>query len=160
MVSSRFGGKEENIKRAEEFCKYVFRMGHIPVAPHVYFPRFLNDLKPEERELGLEGSLELLRRCDEVWFFLEEDEDLSPGMKLEAELMIQLEMPYRVIDSNWAIESNLQASDYSFAPRFKQESSIEEQAKNVFKKSKSGKSIKNQFDEQDWHLIYYKDNVD
>lgn len=155
MVSSRFGGKEENIKRAEAFCKYVVLRGHIPVAPHVYFPRFLDDLKPEERALGLEGSLALMDKCDEIWFFLDEDEDLSPGMKMEAELMIKLEMPYKVIDASMVLdiidEEKLHESysnydvDLSFAPRF----SVD------VKKDEPTKSFKlNQFDDQDWHLIY------
>lgn len=150
MVSSRFGGKEENIKRAEAFCKYVVLRGHIPVAPHVYFPRFLDDLKPEERALGLEGSLALMDKCDEVWFFLDEDEDLSPGMKMEAELMIKLEMPYKVIDASMALETlnedELHKSyTESFTPRFSAE----------LNKTESTNILKlNQFDDHDWHLIY------
>jgi hypothetical protein len=142
MVSSRFGGKEENIKRAEEFCKYIVRLGHIPVAPHVYFPRFLDDLKPEERELGIEGALALMAKCDEVWFFLDEGEKLSQGMKEEAALMVELNMPFKVVNSNMVKMSLV--DDDSFMPRFFD-----------FK----AKLFNNSFDEQDWHLIY-KDNSD
>jgi hypothetical protein len=154
MVSSRFGGKEENIKRAEAFCRYVVTRGHIPVAPHVFFPRFLDDLNPAERALGLEGSLALMERCDEVWYFLEDNEDLSNGMKMESELMIKLEMPYKVINASMALdmidEEKLHESysqydvDLSFTPRFLPET------ENTLK----FKNNPPQFDDQDWHLIY------
>lgn len=160
MVSSRFGGKEENIKRAEAFCKYVVLNGHIPVAPHVYFPRFLDDLKPEERALGLEGSLALMSKCDEIWFFLEDNENLSPGMKMETELMIKLEMPYKVINASMVLnmvdeeqlhESYQIVEESNFVPRFL--------PKHETNKSDLISKI-NQFDDQDWHLIYKNSNDD
>ena len=143
MVSSRFGGKVENIERAERFCRYVVNMGHIPVAPHVYFPRFLDDLNPEERQLGIEGSLALMSKCDEVWFFLDEDEKLSEGMKLEAQLMVEMNIPYRVIDACLVefilkdigfkkINMQYKPEEVAFTPQF----------------------LNDQFDDKDWHLIY------
>jgi hypothetical protein len=175
MVSSRFGGKEENIKRAEAFCRYVVSVGHIPIAPHVFFPRFLDDLKEEERQLGLEGSLKLMERCDEIWFFVEDGETLSPGMLMEAELMVRLEMPYKVINADMALEAleeeELHESysnydvDLSFTPRFTDNDlgfhffkfdHVNPKASNP---SMPGASCRQQFDEQDWHLIY-KNNHD
>ena len=143
MVSSRFGGKEENIERAERFCKYVVNMGHIPVAPHVYFPRFLDDLNAEERELGIEGALALMSKCDEVWFFLQKGEKLSQGMKLEAQLMVEMNMPYKVVDADLVdfilkdiefekITLNYKPEDVAFDRRY----------------------FDSQFDDKDWHLIY------
>jgi len=145
MVSSRFGGKEENIERAERFCKYVVNMGHIPVAPHVYFPRFLDDLRPEERELGIEGALALMSKCDEVWFFLQKGEKLSQGMKLEAQLMVEMNMPYKVVDAD-LIDFILKDIEF-------EKITLEYRPEDV---AFNRQYLNNQFDDKDWHLIYKK----
>lgn len=75
------GDMEENIKRAKEYSKEVVSAGHIPITPHIYFPQFLDDRKPEERELGMFMGRELLDICDEMWIYGEP----TKGMKLEIE---------------------------------------------------------------------------
>lgn len=44
---------ERNARRAENFCRYVWKMGGIPLAPHLLFPRFMNENRHKEREAGL-----------------------------------------------------------------------------------------------------------
>lgn len=58
---------EENRKQAEEFCRYLaINYDVIPMAPHVYFPRFFDEFTPEERRKGMEMGKQWLRMCDEV----------------------------------------------------------------------------------------------
>lgn len=55
---------ERNARRAENFCRYVWKMGGIPLAPHLLFPRFMNENRHKEREAGLRMARKLLGMCD------------------------------------------------------------------------------------------------
>ena len=58
-----------NINRAVMACKLLIRLGHLPLAPHLYFPRFLDDTIASEREDGIQMGLLWLKQADEVWVF-------------------------------------------------------------------------------------------
>lgn len=62
----------------------------IPIAPHIYFTQFLDDDDPQERRLGLDMGLELLKLCSELWVF---GNRLSEGMKGEIENAKRLGIP-------------------------------------------------------------------
>jgi hypothetical protein len=82
FVSSRLrGDMENNMKLAECLCRIVALKNQIPIAPHIYFTRFLDDRNANERELGLANGLELLKLCDELWAFTMDG--ISEGMQLE-----------------------------------------------------------------------------
>ena len=68
---------ERNARRAENFCRYVWKMGGIPLAPHLPFPRFMNENRHKEREAGLRMARKLLGMCDEMWVF---GDEISEGM--------------------------------------------------------------------------------
>jgi len=51
-----------------------------PLASHLLYPQFLDDNKEQEREIGLQYGLALLKICDEVWCFGTEKSD---GMEKE-----------------------------------------------------------------------------
>ncbi len=57
-------------------------MGYIPIAPHVYFSQFMDDLNPEDRKKALEMNKKLLKFCDELWIF---GDEITEGMKEEIE---------------------------------------------------------------------------
>ena len=59
-------GRETNVRRALAICRELSLQGHIPIAPHAYNTRFLDDDVPEEREIGLRQSVALLALVDEV----------------------------------------------------------------------------------------------
>ena len=46
---------ERNARRAENFCRYVWKMGGIPLAPHQLFTRYMNENRNKERAAGLRG---------------------------------------------------------------------------------------------------------
>lgn len=77
------GDIETNIKIAQDFCRAAMNIANvIPVAPHLYFPQFLRDDDPSERERGITVGLELLQACSEVWIV---GNYISEGMKREIE---------------------------------------------------------------------------
>ena len=43
------GNIEENKKKAAYYAKIVAKSGNVPVAPHIYFPTFLDEKNPNER---------------------------------------------------------------------------------------------------------------
>lgn len=70
----------ENLDRAHSACRLITDLGAVPVCPHIYFPQFLDDEVPEERELAMELALAALRRCSEVFVF---SEHITEGMARE-----------------------------------------------------------------------------
>lgn len=61
------GNIEENKKKAAYYAKIVAKAGNVPVAPHIYFPTFLDEKNPNERMTGIEMGLELMDICDMVY---------------------------------------------------------------------------------------------
>ena len=72
--------KQRNINLAKNACELVVKLGFVPIAPHLYFPQFLDDGNPEEREKGMMLGRELLCGCNELWVF---GDRISEGMKAE-----------------------------------------------------------------------------
>lgn len=56
-----------NIALARDACTLAVYRGFLPVAPHLYFPQFLNDDVTTERNLGLDMGKALLRQCTQLW---------------------------------------------------------------------------------------------
>jgi hypothetical protein len=54
--------------------------GNIPYAPHLYFPQFLDDSDPDQRDIGMLMGLQWLKECDEIWVI---GERTSKGMEKE-----------------------------------------------------------------------------
>ncbi len=80
------GDTETNIVNAIRYCKFAVEQGFMPVCPHIYFTRFLDDSIPDERELGLALGIKLLRGCSQIWIFAESlcgGDKISEGMRRE-----------------------------------------------------------------------------
>ena len=84
--------KEYNLSRAKGYSLFVSSLGHIPLAPHLLFPQFLDDEDKEEREMGLSYALYLLEKCDEIWVF---GCKVSEGMQREIKKAKRMNMPIR-----------------------------------------------------------------
>ena len=92
-ICSPFRGDEAgNTKRARRYARTVVLEGHIPIAPHLLFPQFMDEER--ERDLALEMNLELLRHCDELRIF---GECITDGMKIEIETAKALGIPIKEI---------------------------------------------------------------
>ena len=84
-----------NIKLARDACTLAVYRGFLPVAPHLYFPQFLNDDDPDERALAMRMNIVLLSRCDELWVFGKP----SAGMAGEIAYAMKYGIPIRWLDS-------------------------------------------------------------
>lgn len=94
LGAETYEGIQENICRAVWYCKRVWRnQQSIPVAPHIYFPRFLDDMNAADRAVGTCEGMKLLAQCDEVYAFAEDFTHASSGMKAEIELAETLGIP-------------------------------------------------------------------
>ena len=82
ICSNYRGDVETNVENAIYWCKEATNQGYLPIAPHLYFPQFLDDDIPNERELGIAWGIDILSDCDELWIC---SENISDGMKREIE---------------------------------------------------------------------------
>ena len=74
------GDTAANTEAAQRYCRDAYEKNCIPVAPHLYLPRFLDDDVPEERDLALRIGLRLIDYCSEVWVH---GDRISNGMRGE-----------------------------------------------------------------------------
>ena len=78
---------------ATRLCRMAVDEGQFPFAPHLLYPRFLDEHSPDERELGIKAGISYLEHCDEVWVYAAEG--VSSGMRLEIEAASRLGVPVR-----------------------------------------------------------------
>ena len=63
------GDVEANVGNARYYCRLVIKQGGIPFAPHLLFTQLLDDSVQEERRLGMEMGLEMLKLCKSLRAF-------------------------------------------------------------------------------------------
>lgn len=95
VASPYKGDVEANVMRAMRYCRFVIHNGCLPIAPHVYLTKILDDNIADERRLGIELGLQLLVLCDELWVF---GNKISEGMTLELKLAQILNIPIRMFN--------------------------------------------------------------
>lgn len=86
------GNVAANVSWAKLYTELVLRSGHTPITPHAFYTEYLDDDNPQERALGLEAGISLLRRCDEVWIF---GTTITDGMQAEIAIARTLDIPVR-----------------------------------------------------------------
>ena len=83
FICSPYAGDMEGNARLElTYCRFAVSQNYIPLAPHLYFPQFMDEDSLEERSLGITFGLVLQGRCREVWVF---GRRISKGMAVEIE---------------------------------------------------------------------------
>ena len=87
---------ELNKKVARHFCQEIIEEGNVPVAPHLYYPQFLDDNDPEDRSLGLRLGIRDLRESKEYLLVIVGGE-ISEGMAGEIEEIGRLGMKGRIV---------------------------------------------------------------
>ncbi|GHU38146.1 hypothetical protein FACS1894105_11600 [Clostridia bacterium] len=101
-VCSAFAGDtEHNIERTLGYCRFTIREGGIPIAPHLMYPRFMDDNDKKQRELGLFFALVLLGKADELWVF---GGEISSGMTREIAKAKRRDMPIRYFSDKCEIQ--------------------------------------------------------
>lgn len=81
-----------NERRAIRYCRFAVQQGYIPIAPHIYFTRILDEGVPADRELGLFMGQVLLTKCVELWVF---GSRITTGMERELSKAEERNMPIR-----------------------------------------------------------------
>lgn len=99
-ICSRFRADDNhtvsaNIERALFACTYALNHGYAPFAPHLIYPRCLDDNDPREREIGLAAGNVWISSCDELWQW---GATVSDGMAAEIALAQKLGIPVRVFN--------------------------------------------------------------
>ncbi|OCN00613.1 hypothetical protein A7X67_17115 [Clostridium sp. W14A] len=80
-VASPYAGNiEQNVKAAIYYCRYALQCGCDFIAPHLFYPRVLDNSDPSERRIGIQAGLRLLSMADELWVC---GSRISEGMKSE-----------------------------------------------------------------------------
>ena len=89
----RRGSLFENAERARDYCRMAALEGFVPVAPHLLYPQFLDETKPDERRLGMKCGVSLLEMCAELWCF--GDQVGSEGMMAEIAFAKEHDIPVK-----------------------------------------------------------------
>ncbi|WP_061322051.1 DUF4406 domain-containing protein [Clostridium botulinum] len=92
ICSPLAGDMDGNMKKARRYCKFAVRSGAIPLAPHLLFPQFMDDMNPGERALAMFMNMVLLGKCDQLWVF---GKNISEGMAAEIGKAEKRGMPIR-----------------------------------------------------------------
>ncbi|GLC79297.1 DUF7768 domain-containing protein [Lacrimispora brassicae] len=74
-----------NTEKARRYCRRVYEASCIPVAPHLLFPQFLDEMNETERAAGIAMGLALLLDCDEIWVYGE----ATAGMEQEIRFAVE-----------------------------------------------------------------------
>ncbi len=52
ICSPLSGAVKRNRENARRYCRFAVERGAIPLAPHLYFPQFMEDADPAQRDLA------------------------------------------------------------------------------------------------------------
>ena len=69
ICSPLSGDAVANQEAARHYCRYAVDAGYVPIAPHLFFPQFMDDSDKEERETGIFMGIIMLTKCAELWVF-------------------------------------------------------------------------------------------
>ena len=69
-----------NTERARRYCRFAVDAGYAPYAPHLFFPQFMDDENPSEREVAMFMAIIMLTKCAELWVF---GDRITKGMAQE-----------------------------------------------------------------------------
>lgn len=75
-----------NLRLARDACTLACYRGCIPIAPHLYFPQFLDDNDPSQRALGMEFGADAICHCEALWIV---SRRISSGMSAEIKIAQQ-----------------------------------------------------------------------
>ena len=95
ICSPYTGDVETNVAKAKRYCRYAVDTHHLPIAPHLFFPQFMEDGDFSVRRDALFMGLVLLSKCMELWVF---GERISEGMAIEIEKAKQRGRTIRYFD--------------------------------------------------------------
>ncbi len=90
-VASPYAGDiEGNTQKAIRYCRCVVDRGAIPLAPHIFLPRFMSE--ETEREKAMAMNMVFLCKCEQLWVF---GNKITEGMAEEIAKAENRKMPIR-----------------------------------------------------------------
>ena len=89
------GDVEKNLKLATFAARVLIGSGYIPIAPHLYFPQFLDDNDQYERIKGIKMGVELMKECDRMWII---GTTITNGMEYEINEAKKAKIPALLYD--------------------------------------------------------------
>ena len=101
IVESPFAGNEQrNLIYLRRALRDAWNVGELPLASHGYFPFFLRESDPLEREAGIQAGYQLWPLASRIIFY--NDYGMSPGMEraLDRATHHRLEVRVRSIGKN------------------------------------------------------------
>lgn len=98
ICSPYSGDVEANVQLAQRFCAFAVSAGQIPLAPHLHFPQFMDDIDPDARELAMFFNRILLSKCEQLWAYIGQ---VSAGMRAEIDWAHQMDIPVRFFDADF-----------------------------------------------------------
>lgn len=78
----------QHIEVAKWACRDIVMAGAIPIAPHLYFPRFMDDRMPMERYYGIGAGKRLMEQCN-TFYVVTVNGVISEGMAQEIEYLTE-----------------------------------------------------------------------
>ena len=76
---------------AKLLCHRAAKAGVTPFASHLFYPQFLNEDDPADRELGLACEHGWIDKCDELWIW--NAWGISPGMQAAIDYVLDHDLP-------------------------------------------------------------------
>ena len=96
FICSPFRGDiKVNTEKAKFYAGVLAKSGNIPIAPHLYFPMFLDENSATERMMGIEMGIQLMNTCDEVRVY---GFNITEGMHFELNHARKKGIPIRLYD--------------------------------------------------------------
>ena len=84
---------ESNVGRARIICRALVLADHLPIAPHLYFPQFMDDKVAAERDTGIARGHQLMRLCRAVVKWWPSDTEIGGGMESDLQRAAELDLP-------------------------------------------------------------------
>ena len=93
-ICSPYSGanKEQNISNAQRYCRFAVDSGYLPIAPHLFFPQFMDDGNSRDHNTAMFMNMVLMSKCAEVWVF---GDTISNGMAAEIRRAEETQRPVR-----------------------------------------------------------------
>lgn len=95
ICSPMKGDVEKNLKLAKFAACVLIGSDYIPIAPHLYFPQFLDDNDQYERIKGIKMGVELMKECDRMWII---GTTITNGMEYEINEAKKAKVPALLYD--------------------------------------------------------------
>lgn len=86
---------ERDVKTARMACRFLSKLGYMPLAPQLYFYRFLGSCDEKEQEDEMILAMEWLDHADEMWVF---GPVLTDGMVFELTAARKRGIPVRQLN--------------------------------------------------------------